>query len=46
MSPLAAMLQYVMFGSRWDFEWWTFLLAVLAPISVVWVADRRIRARR
>lgn len=46
MSPFAALLQYVVFGSRWDIQWWTFLLAVMAPITLVCLADRRIRARR
>lgn len=46
MSPVAAMLQYMVFGSRWDLQWWTILLTLLAPIAVVCVADRRLRTRR
>ncbi len=46
MTSVIALLQFLLFGSRWDIQWWTFLLVVLAPIAVVSVADRRIRARR
>lgn len=46
MPTAVAMIQIAILGTRWDIEWWMFLLTILAPIFLVCVADRRIRARR